>query len=207
MKGNLNFISWNVKGLNHPVKRNKVFSHLKKLRAGVAFLQETHLHDSDHWRLGKCWAGQFFHSNFKGKARGAAILVDRNIPFEPSNITADKFGRFIIVSGKLHNKSVVLANVYAPNVDDVQFFNRFFSELPDLNSHCLILGGDFNCFLDAVLDGSSPKPTTLSKSASYIKAFLDDFSLSDPWRFLFPRENTPSSLMSTTLILELIIFL
>lgn len=184
MKGNLNIISWNV--LNHPVKRNKVFSHLKQLRAGVAFLQETHLHNSDQWRLGKCWAGQFFHSNFRGKARVAAILVDRTIPFEPSNITADKFGRFIIVSGKLYNKSVVLANVYAPNVDDVQFFNRFFSELPDLNSHSLILGGNFNCYLDVVLDRFSPKTTTLSKSTSYIKAFLDDFSLSDPWWFLYP---------------------
>lgn len=115
-----------------------------------------------------------------------AILVDRNIPFEPCNITADKFGHFTHVSGKLYNKPVVLANVHAPNVDDVQFFNRFFSELPDLNSKFLILGGDFNCYLDAVLDRSSPKPTTLSKSASYIKAFLDDFSLSDPWRFLYP---------------------
>lgn len=78
---------------------------------------------------------------------------------------------------------MVLANVYAPNVDDVHFVNRFFSELPDLNSHSLILGGDFNCFMGAVLDRSSPKPTTLSKSASYIKAFL---FFSDPWRFLYP---------------------
>lgn len=206
MKGNLNFISWNVKGLNHPVKRNKVFAHLKQLRAGVAFLQETHLQESDQWRIGKYWAGQFFHSCFKGKARGAAILVDRNIPFEASNIIADKFGRFIIVSGKLYKKSVVLANVYAPNVDDVEFFNRFFSELPDLNSHSLIPGGDFNCYLDVVLDRSSPKPTTLSKSAGYIKAFLDDFSLSDPWRFLYEK-NTPFSLMSIIPILELIISL
>lgn len=92
MKGNLNFLSWNVKGLNHPVKRNRVFSHLKNLRAGIAFLQETHLRDSDQWRLGKGWAGQVFHSNFKGKARGVAILVDKNMPFEHSNIMADKFG-------------------------------------------------------------------------------------------------------------------
>lgn len=60
-----------------------------------------------------------FHSNFGGKARA-------NIPFKSSNIISDKNGRFIIVSGKFYNKSVILANVYAPNFDDVQFFKRFF---------------------------------------------------------------------------------
>lgn len=177
MKGNLSVISWNVKGLNHPVKKNKVFTHLKQLKPGVVFL-----HDSDQWRLDKCWAGQFFHSNFRGKARRTAILINRNIPFEPSDVIPVKNGRFIIVSAKLYDKSLTLANVYAPNVDDVQFFNSFFFP----NSHSLILGGDFNCCLDAVLDYSSSKATTLSKSAGYIKSFLADISLSDPWRFLYP---------------------
>lgn len=186
MNSNLTLVSWNTKGLNHPVKRKKVFSRLQQLRAGVVFLQETHLHDLDHWRLGKCWTGQYFHSNFKAKARGTAILVGRNIPFVVSNIISDKNGRFIIVSGKLCDKLVTLANVYAPNFDDVQFFRNFFSQLPDLNSHSLILGGDFNCFLDAQLDRSSSKPASPNKSATYIKSFLGDFSLTDPWRFLYP---------------------
>ena len=119
MKGNLNLISWNVKGLNHQVKRGRALTHLRRLRAGVVFLQETRLHESDQGRLGKCWRGQSFHSNFRGRARGTAILSDSNIPFESSNIISDKSGRFIIVSVKLYNKSV---NVYAPNVDDVEFF-------------------------------------------------------------------------------------
>ena len=29
------FISWNVKGLNGPVKRAKVFSHLKQLKPDI----------------------------------------------------------------------------------------------------------------------------------------------------------------------------
>lgn len=35
--GGLRFISWNVKGLNSPVKRNKVIDHLKHLNAKIAF--------------------------------------------------------------------------------------------------------------------------------------------------------------------------
>lgn len=183
MSGNLTFVSWNVRGLNHPIKRKSVLSRLKQFKPGVVFLQETHLQDSDHSRLAKCWSGQMFHSNFKAKARGTAILIDRNIPFVPSNLVSDKNGRFIIVSGKLCDRSVTLANLYAPNFDYVQFFQRLFSHLPDLNTHSLILGGDFNLYLDAVLDRSSPKPATLNKSATYIKFFLEDCSLTDPWRF------------------------
>lgn len=180
MNSNLTFVSWNVKGLNHPVKRKKVFSRLRQLRSGVIFLQETHLKDQDHWRLKKCWSGQYFHSNFGAKARGVAILINQNIPFVASTILPDKNGRFIIISGKLGNTAVTLANVYAPNIDDVQFFQNFFSQLPDLNSHSLVLGGDFNCFMDASLDRSSTKPACLNKSATYIKSFLQDFSVTDP---------------------------
>ncbi len=65
---------------------------------------------------------------------------------------SDKFGRYVIVSGKLYNTPVVLVNVYASNCDDVAFFEQVFSLLPDLNTYSLILGGDFNCWLDLVLD-------------------------------------------------------
>lgn len=37
------FVSWNVKSLNHPIKRKKVLTYLSKLKVGIAFLQETHL--------------------------------------------------------------------------------------------------------------------------------------------------------------------
>lgn len=39
----LTVVTWNVKGLNNPVKRGKVLAHLKVLSSYVIFLQETHL--------------------------------------------------------------------------------------------------------------------------------------------------------------------
>ena len=46
--GAIRFTSWNVEGLNSPVKRNKVINHLKSLNTKTAFLQETHLNPLDH---------------------------------------------------------------------------------------------------------------------------------------------------------------
>ena len=43
----LRFVSWNVKGLNGPVKRGRIFSHLKHLKTEIAFLQGTHLVPKD----------------------------------------------------------------------------------------------------------------------------------------------------------------
>lgn len=48
---NTKFTNWNTKGLNHPVKHSKVFSHLSKLQTDIVFLTETHLLDKDHSRL------------------------------------------------------------------------------------------------------------------------------------------------------------
>ncbi len=168
----LRFMSWNVKGLNHLVKRSRVLAHLRQLKAEVAFLQETHLRSTDQSRLNCRWKGQIFHSSFQAKARGVAILIDKNVPFVPNYIISDKNGRYIIVSGTLCNKNLILANFYAPNFDDVSFLKHALSLLPDLNCHSLILGGDFNCCLDPVLDRSSSKPCAPSKSSIYLKSIF-----------------------------------
>ena len=49
--GGVTMVSWNVRGMGHPIKRAKVFSHLKSLSADIAFLQETHIRPSERNRL------------------------------------------------------------------------------------------------------------------------------------------------------------
>lgn len=189
-KSLVQFISWNTKGLNNAVKRGRVLTHLKKLNAEITFLQETHLRNQDHFRLRKGWVGQMFHSTFHFKSRGTAILINNNTPFVPSNVTSDPLGRFVVVTGKLYNTPLILANIYAPNVDDERFFSTFFTSLPDLNTHILIMGGDFNCVLDPKLDRSSTKTQSLSKSAKLIRSFLNTFKITDPWRFKNPSSHS-----------------
>lgn len=175
-----------MKGLNSPIKRNKVLNHLKSLNTRIAFLQETHLTLSDHLKLSRGWVGQLYHSSFSSKARGAAILIHKSVPFSMSQVISDPNGRFIIVTGKMGCNRIVLANVYGPNWDDENFFRNFFFSLPDLHSHQLILGGDFNCCLDPLLDRSSTKLSAVSKSAKTIQIFMEQYAISDPWRFFNP---------------------
>lgn len=111
----VSFVSWNVKSLNHPVKFKKIFSHLKQLKADIAFLQETHIRLIDRHRLNRGWSGQIYQSNFHSKARGVAIMISKNIPFIVSGVQTDSAGRYIIVIGKLYSLPVILACIYGPN--------------------------------------------------------------------------------------------
>ena len=108
--------------MNTWVRRQKITSYLQQLHSDIAFLQETHLNNDHVNHLRRSWVGQGFHSQFNAKARGTAILIHKDIPFEAEEVIADKNGRFVIVAGRLFTSLVILVNVYAPNSDDYNFF-------------------------------------------------------------------------------------
>lgn len=184
----VNVISWNVKGVNYNVKRKKVLSHLQHLEVGIAMLQETHLRNKDHVRIHRDWVGQVFHSKFDSKSRGAAILIHKNIHFNATNTISDPNGRYVMVVGKLFKLPVILVSIYAPNFDDHCFFERMFSSIPNLDSHHLILSGNYNLVMDPVLDRSSHATSKLTKSAQTLQAFTDTHKLINPWRFKNPSK-------------------
>uniref|UniRef100_A0A9J7Z1E5 Uncharacterized protein n=1 Tax=Cyprinus carpio carpio TaxID=630221 RepID=A0A9J7Z1E5_CYPCA len=101
------------------------------------------------------WVGQIFHSNFSFKSRGTAILIKKNVQFTATKVISDSNGRYVIVAGKLYNTLILLVNIYAPNIDDEQFISSVLNILPNLDTHQLIMGGDFNFVLDPFLDRSS----------------------------------------------------
>lgn len=181
---NVHFVSLNVKGINSWVKRQKIDSYLKQLKADVIFFQQTHL-KQEHINLLRRGC-HVFHSKFNGKARGAAIIVHKDVLFQTEEVIADPGGRFVIVRGHLFSVPVILMCVYAPNWDDSNFFDKLFTKIPSYNTYNLIIGGDFNCALNSVLDRSSNKTQPLSKTAKTINNFMDRTDMSDIWRFKFP---------------------
>lgn len=150
-KVDLTFCTWNVKGVNEPVKRGKMLSHIKSLKADVIFLQETHLKNDAHNKLRCRWVNQVYHSTFSAKARGVAILIKKGVPFRQTSTIADKNGRYILVTGEMHSTPITLLNIYGPNYDDPEFYRKVFSLIPDTANANLIIGGDLNLVLDPYL--------------------------------------------------------
>lgn len=122
----IHFISWNEKGLQHPIKRSRIFAHLKTLGPEIMFLQETHLRSNEHLKLKRGWISQIYHYSYGDRSRGAAILIRKGVPFVSTKTISDTKGRYVIVLGKLFGNEVALANIYGPNWDDPQFFSNFF---------------------------------------------------------------------------------
>ncbi len=54
------------------------------------------------------------------------ILIHKSVPFQISRVLKDTAGCYIIIQGSLFNESMVLTNVYSPNVDWPSFFEKLF---------------------------------------------------------------------------------
>ena len=106
-------------------KRRKLFTWLKNMSAGVILLQETH---SDQ-QLGDIicneWGGKCFFAHGDNKSRGVAIFLHPRSRIEPSNISYDKNGRYIIMHVEINGTATLLANIYGPNHDDPTVFQDF----------------------------------------------------------------------------------
>ena len=118
----LNIVSYNVHGLNHPIKRKKILSQLKKLQRAIALIQETHLSENEHKKLEREWVNQVFHASY-GKKRGVAILMNKSLPFSAEKVIKDDKGRYMVV-GTIGDMTISILNIYAPNEENETFFKN-----------------------------------------------------------------------------------
>lgn len=98
--GTIRLLSWNVQGLNNPVKRHKVFAHAKHLQAEILFLQETHIKHTARALIRPVWAAQVYQSNFTTKTRGVAIIIKKQVPFIHKQTISDTKSDTLLLLGK-----------------------------------------------------------------------------------------------------------
>lgn len=100
------------------LKEKGVLTYLKKLQVDIAFLQETHLTTQEHKKLKREWVGQVVSSSFNSKARGVAILINKNTPLEILDTVIDPSGRYVFINCRILLEQWSFLNLYAPNYDD-----------------------------------------------------------------------------------------
>uniref|UniRef100_A0AAX7TZQ2 exodeoxyribonuclease III n=1 Tax=Astatotilapia calliptera TaxID=8154 RepID=A0AAX7TZQ2_ASTCA len=151
-------ISFNVNGLTNPIKRSRILNKMKKDRAQIVYLQETHLNNNEHEKLRRMGFTNMFSSAYEsGRRRGVVILISRALNFEKSFELKDKDGRFILVRGTVDGNQVTLMNVYAPPGSDLSFFKYIVNIMVTETQGPLICGGDLNIRLQPDLDSSKRK--------------------------------------------------
>ena len=139
--GLMRLATWNVNGLGNPVKRKKVMTMLKNKKYDVVFLQETHMSKEESEKLCAGWAGHVFYSIGSSKSKGVITLVSKHLQFKCLKQIKDNSGRMIIVLAEIQSQKMILANIYAPNLDDHIFFTDLERKLQTAGNHAVVLGG------------------------------------------------------------------
>lgn len=158
----------NVNGLNSPYKRFWLWREAITQKSDLWCVQEMH----------------FMQDKAPFVLRGVMIAISRSLSIQLHHLEVDPHGRYLILDGLFDNMSYVIANIYASNFHQKQFFKSIMNKLSHYPKEHIILCRDFNDTINNALDSSNQcrqRSTTLS-----ILTQLED--LYDPWRCLHRME-------------------
>ena len=144
------------------------------------------------WRSTKEWDWQIFFSNGEANSRGVATLIPKELlqSFEWIEIKNDNSGRFLLISFKICEVELILINIYSQTKDNPSGQNNFFDYLYEVidtySDKNIIIGGDFNTYLNNVLDKKGGRTERQSPSSENTNNLCSEFSLVDIWRIRNP---------------------
>lgn len=167
------------------IKHKKMLSWMKRERANIALIQETHLNDREHEKLRRDWVGQVYYSSFSTSKRGVAILISKNTPLVLDKYIKGPLGRYVLIAGVLYREHIMIGCIYAPNVYQSEFYSTLLADVP---LSYTILAGDFNCITDPEVDRNPPTKAAPSKMTRTMREVCSDLNLFDTWRVLHPTE-------------------
>lgn len=184
---NIKLVSLNVNGLNNPVKRSKVVAKLKKEKAQVIFLQETHLPSQEHEKLKRLgYKNTYYNSYRQSRKRGVATLIANSVRFECYREVSDKEGRYFLIKGKLENKLVTLVNIHAPPGSKKSDFKDLFNLVTQESEGLVVCAGAYNVVLNRNIDITSVA-TCKHRLTNFMNTILQEVGLIDVWRTLNPQ--------------------
>lgn len=185
---NVKIMSLNVNGLNIPKKKKRVMTKLKKEKAQIIFLQETHLTQSEHDKLKRYGYRNLYYSSYKGRySRGVVTLISNMIQFDCEKELKDGEGRYVIVKGRLENEPITLVNIYAPPESDNKFFKALLDVIAVEAEGILICGGDLNVIMNHNMDTTSLKRNK-GQLTRLVNISLEEMGMVDIWRNLHPLD-------------------
>lgn len=143
--------------------------------------QETHFCNK------KCSHRKFPHvftANVDSKTKGVLIAIRDSVAFTLRKQVQDPLGRFLILICDLDNTSYMIVNVYSPNKNQVNFFNKLMKRVNNHQRGRLVICGNFNVTPDPAIHSTT-------KTTRYHPALMTSIhkhSMYDAWRCLHAGE-------------------
>ena len=109
-----------------------------------------------------------------------------------SNIERDQNDRTPTIDWEIEGHNFTTFNIYAPTKDQhreqMQFVEHLRNLLQEKQRQNLILGGDFNTYLNPALNKKGGKCDSESNYAKQLKSICEEFDVIDIWRLNNPKE-------------------
>uniref|UniRef100_A0A3Q1FS38 exodeoxyribonuclease III n=1 Tax=Acanthochromis polyacanthus TaxID=80966 RepID=A0A3Q1FS38_9TELE len=176
----LNVFSWNVRGLNSPIKRTRCLQFLHH-NVDLALIQESHLKQEDVHRFQNRRFKIIAFSCANNKSKGVVILVKRYSQLTVHLTGKDTNGRFAYAIVSISSKKILFASIYSPNDFDADFLNGISNTLLSFVDCSLFIRGDFNATVNPLLD-RSPASNCFPSSTVALNQFITELNLTDVWR-------------------------
>uniref|UniRef100_A0A8C6U322 Endonuclease/exonuclease/phosphatase domain-containing protein n=1 Tax=Neogobius melanostomus TaxID=47308 RepID=A0A8C6U322_9GOBI len=158
----------------------------KKKKLDMAFIQESHLNEFEHKKLGKLSSSQVYYSSHKSSRRGVAILVGTHIAFQADKVISDRDGRYVTVIGHISHTEMSLINVYNPPEEGPDLVKKIADLISSESKGITIIAGDFNLILNANMDSQGNKKHYSESSAKVLRRAMKEAGIADVWRNLNP---------------------
>ena len=120
-------------------------------------MQETHSTPEMEQRWQNDWGNkQMYFSHGASNSKGVAIIITNNYDVNIVNIRRDTNGRMILLDIERNGTIYTVGNIFAPTrnfeQDQRLAFREFTNYLEQMQNEHIVLGGDYNLYLNLRLD-------------------------------------------------------
>ena len=190
---NINTLSQNCRGLVDSNKRRSLFSWIASHPNGpfdIIFLQETHTSLKNEADFKSMWTSYrprdlTLCAHGSQSSRGVMTIISEKLAKYVTNNIIDSQGRYLITEMQIDQTKFVMINIYAPNLEkqaeQINYWNTIRRHLDNHRDSIVILGGDFNLYLNGDLD-KKPPSLKVYKSTNQLREIMKDHNLNDIWR-------------------------
>lgn len=125
----INILSINAKGLNHPAKRASLWKTTLTHNSDILCFQETHFaHDNTPYCQHKSFS-HIYKACYSRKQRGVLIAIKDTVSFQLQNCILDPEGRYIILLCTIENTTYTIVTLYAPNQRQMSFLKAMLKRI------------------------------------------------------------------------------
>ena len=145
-----------------------------------------------HWTtddekfIKRFWDGDYFIDGNKNNVRGVAILISKNFEYTVSKTDKDTDGNLLMLDIRINDLTFRMFNVYAPNTDSLDFFNKLTTLIQEGVQDYTLIYGDLNLTLEPELDSYNYKHVNNPLSRPILRDTMSIFNLQDTFRTMNP---------------------